>query len=167
MLSAHRGGGCREGPGAEAALWHPPEAVAGNGDAGKLWRGQQHPDTAREVVAGCARVRCFVIWPVHSNTASLHAWIALHCLGQVRHRAFLLVPSHPLSAGPVSPLPRVLSETTLCPLLSLGQDLASLAAQEGKAELNRTKINPNNKATNCSRRRRVPGTTFDSEVRPR
>lgn len=59
--------GWREGPGAGGAFWHPPEAMAGNGDAGKQWRGQQHPDIAREVVAGCAGARRGVIWAVHSG----------------------------------------------------------------------------------------------------
>lgn len=40
--------------------------------------------------------------------ASLRAWIALHCLGQVRHQAFLPLPSCPLSAGPAPPSSPVL-----------------------------------------------------------
>lgn len=77
------------------------------------------------------------------TAASLYARIVLHCVGQVRHWVFLLLPSHPLSAGPAAPSSQVPSGDkavpSRLPLFSPGQDLASLAAQPGKADLNRTK----------------------------
>lgn len=74
------------------------------------------------------------------TAASLHAWIALHCLGQVRHRAFLLLPSCPLSAGPAPPSPWVLSGDKAVhsrpppPLPRAGLGLSGRSAGEGRAQ---------------------------------
>lgn len=92
------------------------------------------------------------------------------CLYQIHHWAFLLLPFCPLSASPVPQhLPALSGDKAVAPpppLLSPGQDLASLLTQWGKAGLNRTKVNPSNKVTDCSKRR-VLGITFHSEVSPR
>lgn len=66
---------------------------------------------------------------------------------------FFHCPSVPYQSPPLLRTCQCCWETRLClhhrPLLSPGQDLASLVTQWGEAELNRTKINPNNKVTDC------------------
>lgn len=102
------GEGWRLRPRAGATFWHPPEAMAGNGDAGKQWRGQQHPDITRRRSQAAQARGASLSGPCTPTAASLRARIALHCLGQVRQWAFLLLPSCPLSASPAPPSPPVL-----------------------------------------------------------
>lgn len=95
-------GGWTEGPGAGAVFQHPPEAVAGNRDTGKRWRGQQHP----HAYGTWSHPRGASLSGLCTPTAaSLHARIALHCRGQVRHRAFLRLPLLSLISGPRASLP--------------------------------------------------------------
>lgn len=65
--------------------------------------------TSHERGSQAAQVRgASLSGPCTPTAASLHARIALHCLGQVRQWAFLLLPSCPLSASPAPPSPPVL-----------------------------------------------------------
>lgn len=173
----HIMGGWREGPRAGAAVWPPPEAMSGDGDAGQWQRGQQQTEgtAAPWHCGGGGRRLCRRTTLCYLGCALQHCLPA--CLDSTSACAkfvtgpFFCSPSVPYQPSPCLSTRQCCQETRLClhhrPLLSPGQHLASLVTQGGKAELNRTKVNPNNKATDRSRRRRVTGITSHSEVSPR
>lgn len=135
-------GGWRDGRGAGEAFWHPPEAMAGNGDAGKRWRGQQHPHACGRWSQARGISLSGLCTP---KAASLRARIALHCLGQVRHWAFLPLPSRPLSAFPAPPSPPVLLGDKAVPwwppppLPRVAPGLSGRSVGEGRAQNKKNK----------------------------
>lgn len=80
------------------------------------------------------------------TAASLYARIVLHCVGQVHHWVFLLLPSHPLSAGPAAPSSQVSSgdkavPSRLPPLLPrAGLGLSGCSAGEGRSQQDKKPI---------------------------
>lgn len=82
-------------------------------------RGQQHPDTVEEVVAGSADGPRFVIWAVHSSTACLHAWIALLPVPNLSlglsSAPLLSLISHPRASAPTSAVMRQGCASTTAP----------------------------------------------------
>lgn len=108
-MSARHGGGCRKGPRAAAVCF----GILLKPWLGMGMLGRDGGDSSILTLRGrrlrAAHTSGASLSGLCSPTAaSLRARIALHCLGQVRHQAFLLLPSRPLSDCPAPPSSPVL-----------------------------------------------------------